>query len=164
MADLVDSVGALVRLAGGKIVGKTRLQKTTYLLEVKGLGFGLDFDYHNYGPFSPDLAFATDDAKSLGYITSEEHLGFHSVPYTVFISTDMTQDIGDDAESVARQDALEIMNRNSSLVLELAATAIYLRRNGYPDSFWQEVEKRKRLKATPQRVGLAKQLIAELRL
>ena len=33
-----EKVAAIIRDAGGKIVGRTRLQKTGYLLELAGLG------------------------------------------------------------------------------------------------------------------------------
>jgi len=46
----VDNVIHLIRLNGGRVIGKTRLQKTAYLLESIGRGFSLEFDYHHYGP------------------------------------------------------------------------------------------------------------------
>ena len=164
MMDLVDYVAALIHLAGGRVVGKTRLQKIAYLLEAKALGFGLDFDYHNFGPFSPDLAFAADDAESLGYVRTKEQLGLHSVPYTIFRSTDEAPKFEKSEKLKARRDALNIMKNHSALVLELAATAVYLKYNGYPESFWNEVKKRKSLKATSQRVALAKKLMRDLNL
>ena len=164
MKDLVDYVSALVRLSDGKIVGKTRLQKIAYLLEAKELGFGLSFDYHNFGPFSADLAFAADDAESLGYISTEEHLGYHSVPYTVFLATDQAPEFEEGDDLQARRVALGTINGYSALVLELAATAVYLKRNGYPKSVWKEVKKRKRIKATRERVAAAKELLSSLKL
>ena len=164
MKDLVDYVSALVRLSDGSIVGKTRLQKIAYLLEAKELGFGLSFDYHNFGPFSAELAFAADDAESLGYISTEEHFGYHSVPYTVFHSTNQAPEFegGDDLQ--ARRIALKEINRYSALVLELAATAVYLKRNGYRNSVWKEVKRRKQLKATRDRIAAAKELLRSLEL
>ena len=164
MMDLVDYVSALVRLSDETIVGKTRLQKTAYLLEAKELGFDLSFDYHNFGPFSAELAFATDDAESLGYISTEKHLGYHSVPYTVFHSTDQAPEFEDGDDLDARREAVGTMNRYSALVLELAATAVYLKRNGYAGSVWKEVRRRKRLKATRDRVRAAKDLLDSLEL
>ena len=100
MMDLVDYLGAMVRLIGGEVVGKTRLQKTAYLLEAKGVGFrDVDFDYHNYGPFSSEVAFAAEDAESLGYLKTEERQGFHAIPYTVFRSTDQAPQFDDSADT-----------------------------------------------------------------
>ena len=54
MEDLVRIVSA----ADGEIVGRTRLQKAAFLLELAGLGSGYEFKYKHYGPFSEDLASA----------------------------------------------------------------------------------------------------------
>ena len=162
MKDLVDYVGALIRMADGEVVGKTRFQKIAYLLEAKELGFGLVFDYHNYGPYSPELAFAADDAESLGYIWTKERRGLHAVPYTIFSSTENSPKFGGRGKSRARKEALKTMNKYSALVLELTATAVYLKKNGYAESFWDEVRKRKGLKATPKRMKLANRLVDEL--
>ena len=163
MMDLVDYIGALVRLSGGEVVGKTRLQKIAYLLEVKNVGFDdIEFDYHNYGPYSSELAFAADDAESLGYLTTEERSGFHSVPYTVFKSTEKSPTFKNSKKTKEREAALNLMNDYSALLLELAATAIYLKTNGFAESYWDEVEKRKPLKAIPKKRKQAEELIAAL--
>ena len=60
-----DKVVAIVRDAGGTIVGRTRLQKTAYLLELAGLGEGFHFSYRHYGPYSEELASAVRDANAL---------------------------------------------------------------------------------------------------
>lgn len=161
--DKIDSVAALIRLNGGGIVGKTRLQKTVYLLEAKGIGFGFDFDYHKYGPFSAELAFATDDAESLKLIEANKEQGFHQIPYVTFSSLDKAPEFqdGDDLKT-NRKTALDTMGGYSAIVLELAATAVYLQRNGFEERQWEEVEKRKTLKATPERMKKAKKLVADL--
>ena len=164
MMDLADYVGALVLLNGGKIVGKTRLQKTAYLLEASSIGFGIDFDYHDYGPFSAELAFAADDAESLEYIETNLHPGFHSVPYTIFESTDEAPKFEKGKLTDARRKALEAMKGCSALILELAATAVFLKENGYRTNSWDEVRKRKPSKATPDLLKQAKKLISDLRL
>ena len=168
MKDLVDYLSSIIRLVGGEVVGKTRLQKMAYLLEAKGVGFGdIVFDYNNYGPFSAELAFAADDAESMGYIETKERQGVHAVPCKIFRSTYQVSE--EDSEEgrgdiETRKDALKLMNDYSTLELELAATAVYLKENGYPDEFWEEVKKRKPLKATPKRKERADQLIAALNL
>lgn len=159
--NVVDYVAALVRLNGGQLVGKTRLQKTVFLLEAKGVGIGFDFDYHNYGPFSSDVAFAADDAEALGFIETKTNFGAHEVPYTIFTSTDAAPTF-DDKASETRRLALEMMGRYSALVLELAATAKYLEEHGYPENQWEELERRKPLKATPERIKKAKDLLGSL--
>jgi len=160
--DTIDSVAALIRLAGGEVYGKTRLQKIAYLLEAKGVGLGLDFDYHNYGPFSAELAFAADDAKSLGYIRIDTQPGDYAIPFTIFRSLEDTPQFEDSEDRGAKNKALETIMPYSSLVLELAATAIYLRENGYPEIYWDEVKKRKASKARGDLMEKAKELIEKL--
>ena len=43
------------------LVGRTRFQKTAYFLEAAGVGYGFDFSYHYYGPYSEELAVAVSD-------------------------------------------------------------------------------------------------------
>ena len=159
--DMEENIAALILLNGGKIVGKTRLQKTVYLLEAMELGFGFWFDYHKYGPFSPEVAFAADDAESLGFIQVGEDYGFHSIPYKIFSATDSAPRL-EEVDAAPRRAALKAMEGYSAMVLELAATAVYLGRNGYPDNAWEEVIKRKTLKASPDRIAQAKALTAAL--
>jgi uncharacterized protein YwgA len=161
MIDPIDYVPSLVRLSGGELVGKTRLQKIAYLLECLDLGADLKFDYHNYGPFSAELAFAVDDAAAFGYLDVEERPGFHSVPYTVFRTTPKTPVIESTVDDMRRSALLE-MDKYSALVLELAATAVYLKKNGFGQDAWNELIRRKSSKATPALVEKAKQLVRAL--
>ena len=80
-ADLVVSI---IALNGGKLVGRTRLQKVVYLLHQCGLDGDLDFDYDKFGPFSADLARATDVAKFQKRIREKKKTGYHEVPYFEF--------------------------------------------------------------------------------
>jgi uncharacterized protein YwgA len=62
MAD-VNTVRRIVKLNGGRLTGKTRLQKSAYFLESYDVGFGLEFEYHHYGPYSEELASLAEDAR-----------------------------------------------------------------------------------------------------
>ena len=57
-------IAAIIRDAGGEIVGRTRLQKVTYLLTVTGLEDRFSFAYKHYGPFSESVATAVSDGPS----------------------------------------------------------------------------------------------------
>ncbi len=162
MTDPSESVAQIVTFNGGRIVGKTRLQKIFFLLETNGIGFGLDFDYHHFGPFSAELAQATDDARELGYISETHEMGFHQVPYYVFETKNYTAPSEPDETDRKRIGALETMKEYSALELEVAATAIYLRDNDFPDNFVDELKIRKPQKATPDRIKRALKLIKKL--
>ena len=164
MNDLVKQLAGLVQLNDAELVGKTRLQKTAYLLEAKGVGLGVEFDYHKHGPYSADLAFAAEDAAAMSLLTMTDKPGFYEIPYTVFRTTAQTPPLSDDARTAARRKALVAMKNYSALALELAATAVYLREHGYRDAYWDEVKKRKSLKASPERLDQARSLLRQLEL
>ena len=62
------------------------------------------------------------------------------------------------------QAALNAMAEVSDTVLELAATMVFLKKNGFPKKFVDEVRARKPLKATDDRLKQAQELIKTLRL
>lgn len=147
----------IVKLAGGEIVGSTRLQKIGCLLELVGAGTGFDYSYHLYGPYSEELSIAATDAGALDFIDIEEKTAAWGGRYTVYRSPvdGVSQDsaVGTLAKTAAAAD---------SVVLELAVTAAFLAQNGHLNA-WDEVAARKRAKATPERLDKAKALYQELR-
>jgi hypothetical protein len=113
-SDLVPSV---VALNGGTLVGKTRLQKTVYLLRRCGVDGDVEFEYHNFGPYSAKLAFLCDLAEAEGKIETEERRGFHDVPYTLFRTTvTPPQNICGKASNFV-EDYLKTMSRYNAIEL-----------------------------------------------
>jgi uncharacterized protein len=154
-----DSVVALVKLNGGRIVGRTRLQKTVYLLESCGVDLGFDFDYHHYGPYSEDLSIASSDAVALGLIEMQWHNAYGN-EYAVFTT------VAEPETKLSRKagDALKILDQYDAVTLELAATVDFLERNGYPETAWEEMSRRKASKITTHRVSSSRKLLKELAL
>ena len=68
-----ERVSRIVQDAGGRLVGRTRLQKISYLLEVMGYGDGFSFAYKHYGPYSDQLTSAAKAATTLNLLSEEEH-------------------------------------------------------------------------------------------
>jgi uncharacterized protein YwgA len=154
-------VADVVALNGGELVGRTRLQKTIYLLEQLGMKSGAKFVYHHYGPFSADVVTAWEFSELLHDFRTSKRQGNHGM-YTIFESRETPQErVGALGVETVRS-VLEKLRGVSDFVLELAATIVFLRRNGYPDSAEQEVTVRKPLKATPERLARARRLIGEL--
>ena len=141
-------------------MGKTRLQKSVYLLEAAGVGYGFDFSYHYYGPYSDELASAAADAHALKLIDVNEETSQAGLTYAVYVSR--PGPMNDDGASERRQEILQILDGYDVVALELAATAHFLRQNGYANDPWNETRRRKSVKATPQRVEKAQQLLSEL--
>ena len=164
-----EIVVGLVALNGGELVGRTRLQKQAYLLHRCGGNFGLWFTYHRYGPYCFELAGGLNDARAEGRIEVEERIGRHGVAYAIFRSTDSSKPLGQlgDLDSGRAIQLLELMKDISDIVLELAATIVFLRDEwdyygkDRTDSV-HETRKRKPLKATDGRISEAQQLLHEL--
>ena len=85
MMEREEIVVALLKAAGGQLVGRVRLQKVVYLLDQLGLESGFRYDYHHYGPFSRDLDNAVADAEAFGLV--DEKFGRRQVDgarYSIF--------------------------------------------------------------------------------
>jgi len=147
----------MVQDAGGKVVGRTRLQKMAYLLTVTGFESGLEFKYKHYGPFSEDVAAAARDGKLLGLMMEEEKPTSWGGSYSIYSAPDAVRATAPDgriklAKMAACADAIE---------LELAATAVFLAKQGHPDA-WEETARRKPEKAEAGRIDRAKGLFRQI--
>lgn len=155
------SVG-LVASWGGELVGRTRLQKGAYLLHRCGANFDIPFVYYHYGPYSFDLAEGCLDAEFDGRLKIEERRGRHGIRYAIFRTAEEVDGIG----ALSRREArgfVRKMKPCTDVVLELAATIIFLRDDGrYPDNAVAATKARKPLKATDERLGEALSLIRDL--
>lgn len=155
-----DVAVAIVGLNGGELVGRTRMQKTAFLLERAGMRAGLGFVYHHYGPFSSDLVRGWEEAEVDERLVLRERIGPRGVPLTVFSTPERAPDrLGDLPAERVRQ-LLALMKRKSDVVLELAATIAFLARAGADPI--EEVRIRKPHKATPERLRDAQALLATL--
>lgn len=167
MLELDELVVGAVALSGGELVGRIRLQKVMYLLEKHGMGGGISFEYHHYGPYSEAISDAVTDAKFWGNI--EESVSFRmsdGAPYSSFKSNAVAPEM---LGQLNASDAKRLLDRFSgctSTVLELAATAHWLANvEKVPD--WQnEIAVRKAGKTgngnLEKAVGLLKEIGLEL--
>lgn len=153
----------IVRDAGGEIVGRTRLQKIAYLMEIGGLESGFTFEYKHYGPFSEDLATAVDIAVAFGDLKEAEKTAEWGGKYSIF-----RVDSGVSTASSSRSKFISEAKRIDAVELELAATAAYLflaegygsRKNDNP---WTETARRKPQKADKGRLQKAAAAYRSLR-
>jgi uncharacterized protein len=134
----------IVQDAGGELVGRTRLQKIGFLLELAGLGDGFSFEYRHYGPYSEELAQAMGVAVALGPVKEEEKLAEWGGIYSIYTLPNGIMRQSND-ERVAFIDQAK---RIDAIELELAATAAYLCFNkgigfGSNGNPWQETRRRK---------------------
>jgi hypothetical protein len=148
----------IVQLAGGEIIGSTRLQKIGCLLEMVGAGVGFDYSYYHFGPYSEELSIAATDADALDLIDIKERTAAWGGRYSIYRS------LSDD--SVSSDPSVRTLATTAaaanSVALELAVTAAFLAKNGYSNA-WEEVAARKSAKATPEMMSQAKSLYKDLR-
>jgi uncharacterized protein len=156
--DYAHRAAAIVSDAGGYIVGRTKLQKIGFFLEAAGVGGGFPFRYKHYGPYSEQLAAATQHAAALRLVVENAGVANWGGQYSTF-HTQMPPDPS--AHPARRRLAQEMVNADA-VELELAATAAYLAYEKFPDP-WAETARRKPDKADAGRLEKAKQLYWRLR-
>jgi uncharacterized protein len=139
MMNSVHEVVDVVACAGGELVGKTRLQKTVYLLSLMDLG-GQDFhfQYKHYGPFSEGLASIADISKLFGVLQETQQPSAWGGVFSVY----RTSSAPIARENYARKQVILFSKDANAIDLELAATAAYLAKEGYSDP-WEETSARK---------------------
>lgn len=151
----INDLVSIIAIADGEIIGRTRLQKTAYLLELTGLGSGLPFAYKHYGPFSQELADTVEFAQLFGNLEEEQRKASWGGFYSVFTTNaEAVDSISDETRQI-----VSIAKSANPISLELAATAAFLAKEGYADP-WQETANRKPDKVS--KLEDAKVLYAEL--
>ena len=169
-----EIVVGLVALNDKELVGRTRLQKTIYLLDRCGAEFGLPFEYYRYGPYSFEFVGGLNDALADERIEVEEKPGRHKVPYAIFrTDAERPRTLG----NLPAERAVSLLGQMkyvSDFVLELAATIVFLRDEWHyygknevsaaeaTDAAVEETKRRKVLKATPERLDKALALLSDL--
>ena len=150
-------VAGIVRDAGGRIVGRTRLQKVAYLLSVVGLEDGLPFAYKHYGPYSEDLAAAASDAGLLGLLSETEQQASWGGTYSTYV---VSEQPNLSVPAARRRLAAEAAQADA-IELELAATAVFLALEGHSNP-WGETARRKPEKSVSGRIEKARALYQKL--
>jgi len=141
------------------VVGRTRLQKIAYMLEAMDLGTGLDFEYKHYGPYSERLSSAVKYAEIFGLVEEDVRTAAWGGAYSIFRS-ELPSEL---SPGDTRYIIVALGNASDPVELELAATAVFLAKEGwYPDP-WEETESRKPEKATNGRLERAKDLVAKFK-
>lgn len=151
--DLEKAVDIVVA-SGGKIVGRTRLQKTACLLELAGVGDGFQFEYHRFGPFSDELATAIRSADLFGLLTEEKGQASWGGTYSTYSTAKKAED---NHRNSVRNNLAKIAVEADPIELELAVTAAYLASLDELNP-WEETAVRKPKKAENGRLEKAIEL------
>lgn len=166
MPQASELVRDVLAAADGEIVGRIRLQKIFYLLEELGLGGGMRYAYHHYGPYSQELAGAVFQAQVLDKSIVEDTYDYPSggslSTYRLAQSEAVAgAQVGSLDREVARR-KIAAMKRHSSVEIELAATIHWLRRKENVSDCKAELRRRKPTKATDPAIAGAERLLDEI--
>jgi uncharacterized protein len=151
LRDRLTAVAEIVREAGGRIVGRTRLQKSVFLLSLAGFEKRFRFGYRHYGPFSEALADAVDLAVAFDRVSEQIGPSSWGGTYSVY---SVSEPSGGDGS--ARVRLLQEAAGSDPILLELAATAGYLFKVEGSKEPWAKT-------ARLSRLGRAKELYLRLR-
>ncbi len=127
------------------------------MLSVTGLEDGLIFGYKHYGPYSEDLANAARDADLLGFLKETEQQASWGGTYSTYV---VSEQPNSSVPPARRRLAAEAAVADP-IELELAATAVFLSKEGYGD-LGIETARRKPEKAENGRIEKAKALYRKL--
>lgn len=155
--DKLEAVAQTIRDSGGTIVGRTRLQKTLYLLSIAGYEVPFEFEYKHYGPFSDQLAEAATVGAAFGSFVEEQKSTSWGGSYFLYAAQGSPSNDGD------RVALTKIASSADAIALELAATAVYLSLNGFNGEPWQETSRRKPDKIVNGKIEAAQKLYSRLR-
>ena len=159
---LIESV---ILAAGGKITGRIRIQKIFYLLEQMGGGRDFYFSYHHYGPYSEDLSATIERAKYFGGNIKEEQNPIDGGFYSVYSLEDNNVQPLDNCGELSwdkTKDAVQKMLKETSVVIELAATAHWLKYKEREENWEKELRIRKNSKVTDDRLNKALALLSDI--
>ena len=85
MAKIEEIIAHLLAASEGEIIGRIRLQKMIYLLDQLGLGSGLRFTYHQYGPYAEGVTIAAQRAEFLNKSIKETEVeSSYGGKYSIF--------------------------------------------------------------------------------
>lgn len=158
-----NRVADIISAAGGRLVSRVRLQKVAYLLDKVGAKSGFRFSYHHYGPYSRDLDNAILDAEAFAQVKENfEYRHSDGARYSVFqLSGEAAHKFSYLKERRLREWAKELADINVT-VLELAATAHWLREEEHVPDWKDEIVRRKGPKTRHGRLEEAVRLLAKL--
>ncbi|PZU21420.1 MAG: hypothetical protein DI589_13835 [Shinella sp.] len=155
----------IVQDAGGELVGRTRLQKVAFLMQLAGFDKSFSFEYRHYGPYSEDLSQAMDIAVLLGPVSEVERVADWGGRYSIYSLVGQVPGVDYDAD---RATFVQEAKKIDAVELELAATAAYLFEvegigKVYPGNPWEETARRKPTKVVGGRLAKAAQAYEDLR-
>jgi uncharacterized protein len=150
--------GVIAAHKNGKVIGRTRLQKTIYLLQRSGLPTDFHYSLHFYGPYSEGLNTGVRLVEQFDLVKVELLPGTENEYYTFEAKPDAAL-----TEIEQFRTAIEKIQGAESVPLELAATYDAFRQMGYEhNEAMQALRHKKGSKCTPLNENSALDLLRQL--
>jgi uncharacterized protein YwgA len=125
----------LIESSGGKVNGRKKLQKLFHIMKNLGFPVSLNFIYHRYGPYSPELSTIISELNSLGLLKE----GYKSQIYEYKITSmgkfflkllEKNKLVEKYVTPVKLNNAVNFISQQDSSLLELVSTIIFLMEYG----------------------------------
>ncbi len=149
---------AIVRDAGGEIVGGHRMQAAAYLLEAAGLGDGFHFHYTNTCPYCEPLDDLAHRALLRKELSVEKCVADWGGTYWIYRVDGLP---GDDVPP-ARVELATLAAKSDAIALAVASSAIFVKLNDTYDDTWAEMLNRRPHMLEGERMENAKGLLRKL--
>jgi len=161
-----DIVYAVVNAAPGhKLASRVRLQKTVYLLKVLGFDDSLQFQYYHFGPYSRDLDLALTEAHESNLVReSQAKRQSDGATYSLFEAVPANKHVNFGKLQKRAEELIAKFATTNVTVLELAATAHWLKNAEKITDWHTEIVRRKGVKTENGRLERAIELLTELEL
>jgi uncharacterized protein len=160
-------IRSVLAASGGEVLGRIKFQKLVFLLDKLGLESGFKFSYHHYGPYSAELSSATDIAKAFGLVAEEfRQRKSDGASYSVF-KTKVSSSVEPKIDFLRAKNivtAISLINSTSSTIVELAATAYWLKNEESIENWEDEIVRRKGSKVDNGRLEKALELLEKINL
>jgi uncharacterized protein YwgA len=134
LLDKLAKIAAALRVAGGSVVGKKKLQKLIFLAQEKGLHLGYDYDFHLHGVYCSELEADLRIAESYGVVSlrlTEEYGNPVEIALNRKAISNSVMDgvvCGDDIRGL---NLIKVLKDEPARVLEVLSTIVYLSNEGY---------------------------------
>ena len=111
----------LSKICEDSLPGKKTVQKLIYLVERKGLGLGLDYTIHFYGPYSADLDHELHFMEANNVIS----INTSGMTHTIKMPKRQRNNPLSTQENDVLTDVLNVFSNKSALELEVITTTDY---------------------------------------
>lgn len=119
----------------GEVRGRTRLQKMIFIAQSLGHPFDEAYQFHLYGPYSPELAAELEAMKGFRLLQETPYMsqGYTEYRYTV-VPTEVNALRRNNCHLILPEETRRLLthlNQESTENLELLASLLYFQRCGY---------------------------------